>query len=94
MARRKGVEGPFANGAAVDEHGAFGSFPEASDESGESGFAAAGGADDGERRTGGNTQIDIVQNAVGGGAIAVWPELAFPWHWLRPWWSDRRNVRL
>ena len=54
-------ERPFADGVAVDEELAVGSFPEARDERGERGFAAAGGADDGERGAGGNFQIDVAQ---------------------------------
>src|SRR5260370_21781480 len=42
------IERPFANGAAVDEEFAFGSFPEAGDQRGEGSLATAGGADDGE----------------------------------------------
>src|SRR5713226_2254310 len=75
----QGVDGPFADGAAVDEDFAFWGFPEAGDEGGEGGLAAAGGADDSERGACRNFQADVAKNgmrptAVGavalGGAIA------------------------
>src|SRR5437016_2252424 len=47
-------ERPIADGTAVDQDAIIGSFPEARNESGERGFAAARGADNGERRAGGN----------------------------------------
>src|SRR5207244_9771395 len=75
----KGLQRPLANGAAVDKNFSFGGFPEACDERGERGFAAAGGSDDGKRGARGNFQADVAEHwmsaaAVGtcgsGGAIA------------------------
>ena len=42
-------ERPLADGVAVDQELAVGGFPEAGDQRGERGFAAAGWADDRER---------------------------------------------
>src|SRR6266566_694874 len=47
-------ERPIADGTAVDQDAIIGSFPETRNESGKRGFAAARGADNGERRAGGN----------------------------------------
>src|SRR6266478_5764328 len=74
----QGIERPFANGAAVNQDFTLGSFPEARDQGGESGFAAAGGADDGERGARRNFQADVAENGMrivsvgfGGGPGAV-----------------------
>src|SRR6266446_1355599 len=73
----QGIERPFANGAAVNQDFTLGSFPEARDQGGESGFAAAGGADDGECRACGNSQTDVAEDRMpavavrfAGGAVA------------------------
>src|SRR5262249_40569675 len=65
----KRFERPILNGMAVDEHGPVGSFPEASDKSRERGFAASGGADDGEGGAGRNLQVDVRKNRVRTAAI-------------------------
>jgi len=49
-------EGPLAYGTPVDQDTVIGSFPEACNESGERGLAATRGADDSERRAGGDFQ--------------------------------------
>src|SRR6266849_6661720 len=67
----QGVERPFADGAAIDEEFVFGSFPEARDERGERGLAAAGGADDGERGAGGNFQVDVAKDGTCAVAIGL-----------------------
>src|SRR5207244_12063451 len=57
-------ERPFADGTAVDQDAVIRSFPEARDESSESGLSAAGGANNGERGAGGNCQIDVAKDGM------------------------------
>jgi hypothetical protein len=58
------VQRPSTDGAAIDEEFAFRSFPEARDEGGEGGFAAASGADNGERGAGRDFQINVAQDGM------------------------------
>src|SRR6266436_4809355 len=50
----QGGERPLADGTAIDQKRIVGGLPEARDESGESGFATAGGADDSKRGASGS----------------------------------------
>src|ERR1700748_458386 len=60
-------ERPFAGGVAVDEELAVRGFPETGDKRSERGFAAAGGADDGEGRAGGDFQAYGAKDGMRGG---------------------------
>ena len=56
------LERILADGATVDQHGSGRSFPQARNQRSERGFSASRGADDGQGRTGRDTQIDVVQD--------------------------------
>src|SRR5262245_41333716 len=56
---------------AVDEHRAFGRFPEASDESGKRSLTASCRADDGERGTSRDLQVDIRKHGVRTAAVGL-----------------------
>src|SRR5207302_2153995 len=60
---------PRANVRAVERDAVIGRLPETRDESGEGGFAAAGGADDGEGRAGRNLQMNVAKHRVRTAAV-------------------------
>ncbi len=65
MARAQGGERVVAQGAAVEQDFAGGCVVQARDERDQRGLAGAGGADDGERRAGGDVEGDVVQDRRG-----------------------------
>src|SRR5712692_4439252 len=65
----QGGERPFADRAPIDQDRVVRRFPEARDEGGKRGLAAARGADDGERRAGGDFQIDVVEYRMRAAAV-------------------------
>ena len=69
MARRSVASGHSRMGRPSIEERARRRFPEAGDQRGQRGLAAAGGPDDGERGAGGNVQVDVVQAPVSAAAI-------------------------
>src|SRR5258708_6795779 len=70
-------ERPFADGTAVDQDAVIGGFPEAGDESGERGLAAAGRADDGESRASGNFEMNVAKHRMGTAAIGLRSAIRF-----------------
>src|SRR6266702_866362 len=75
----QGGERPFLDGAPVDQQAAARRFPESGDQRGQGALAASGRADDGQSRTGWDTQVYIMQHR-----RASRSAIFFPWGCFAP----------